>query len=559
MNKSIISGILLLSFSCFSAWAVPAKRGVMTTITQPDGTVLKVQLHGDEHFHYYSNEAGLPLLPDASGYFKAVSSEKLAEVRAEKVAARLGAIERSRREASRADASDASDVNTSKGIGLYNQLSPHAGEQNPLIILAEFADVKFSVENPHDYFNRFLNEEGFSDYGATGSCRDYFIDQSLGQYQPTFDLFGPITLENVRSYYGKDIWGEGNDANPEKMVIECCKAIDDEVDFKKYDTDGDGYVDNVYIIYAGEGQASSGIAETIWPHQSTLSSMGQRLTLDGVKIDCYGCCNEWEDGSPDGIGTFCHEFGHVLGLPDLYSYSSARSDYIATPGEWDIMDYGSYNNEGRTPPGYSVFERNAMGWIDLKVLNKNEEVALEDIQTTNQGCVVLTDYKNEFFLFENRQKSGWDAYIPGHGMLIWHINFNSYVWDNNSVNDFASRQYVDIEEANNKRNCYDNYTMQGYPFPGNTGNTEFSSTTTPNMLTWNLKSPGIRVYDIAENDGLITFSVQLEGSGISDINVSDTEGFGELFNLQGVKVAGLPAPGIYIKRSTDGASKVIIR
>ncbi len=398
-------------------------------------------------------------------------------------------------------------TNISAGIGLDpgDTCFPHEGDVHALVLLVEYSDVKFKVPSPSDYYERFLNEEGFTDDKATGSCRDYFMSVSNGRFRPTFDVVGPITLSRSMSYYGgNDIWG--NDQRPEQMVIDACKLIDDDIDFNDYDIDGDGEVDNIYIIYAGKGEASYGSESSVWPHRWTLDAAGASLRLDGVKINNYGCCNEWDDIRPSGIGTFCHEFGHVMGLPDLYSTDYGGAER-ATPDSYDVMDRGSYNNDGRTPPAYSAFERNAMGWIDLQVIDGPDAITLDNIADSNTACIIPTGDKNEFFLLENRQLTGWDTYIPGHGMLIWHIHFDLGVWKDNSVNNDVNHQYVDIVEAGGRANSSNAAVLKSYPFPGTSRNTEFTDDSDPAMVTWDEKTLGLPITEIEENNGLISFNV----------------------------------------------------
>lgn len=537
-----------LGCSCLAAFAVPAKPGLTVTEIGPDGQPIEVKVIGDEHFRYFKSHDNATFVRESSGRLRRTDMAEIESLREQKIQSKgLRVASDAPRALSRATSD-----NPSKGIGLFETNFLHSGEQRPLIILAEYSDIKFSVKNPEEYFTRFLNEEGFADYGATGSCRDYFVDNSMGQYRPTFDVYGPVTLPQKRSYYGGNVGGE--DKNVEGMIIDACTGLDSKIDFSKYDANGDGYVDNVYVIYAGVGEATSNVSESVWPMQWDLETEGYSLKLDGVNISSYGCCNEWEDGKPAGIGTFCHEFGHVLGLPDLYS---TIADLSTTPGDWNIMDSGSYNNDSRTPAGYSAFERNAMGWIDLEVLQGDKIIELPHIGSSNQAAIILTDKANEFFLFENRQKSGWDKYVPGHGLLVWHINYSSSAWEFNIVNNSRTRQNVDIIEANNNPNCYSPSAMAGYTFPGTSGATELSENTSPALLTWSNKSTGLAITDISETAGNITFNVKSTSStGISDI-VSDFDiQNGTLYNLQGIKVEGTPTPGIYLLRTAESTRKI---
>lgn len=531
MKKTFVSSIMLLAAAVQSIFAVPARPGVVKTVTQPDGSTLEVMVVGDEFRHCYLTVDRIPLMRDTEGRFCYATVDITghavpSQFQARDAAMRTG-VEKTfvasldtqligSRLFERGSMLKKSSANISAGIGLDpdDTCFPHEGDVHALVLLVEYSDVKFKVADPADYYNRFLNEEGFSDHNGTGSCRDYFMSVSTGKFRPTFDAVGPITLSRSMSYYGgNDIWG--NDNNPEKMVIDACKLIDDDIDFRDYDIDGDGEVDNIYIIYAGKGEASYGTESSVWPHRWTLDAAGASLRLDGVKINNYGCCNEWDDIRPSGIGTFCHEFGHVMGLPDLYSTDYGGAERL-TPDSYDVMDRGSYNNDGRTPPSYSAFERNAMGWIDLQVIDGPDAITLENINDSNTACIIPTGDKNEFFLLENRQLTGWDSHIPGHGMLIWHIDFDLSVWKNNTVNNDVNHQYVDIVEAGGRANSSNAAVLKSYPFPGTSRNTEFTDDSTPAMRTWAGAGLGLPITEIVEADGVISFNV---AGGYVDLDV----------------------------------------
>lgn len=518
ISRLKISLAAALLLPALVAEAVPAKRDPFT-VTQPDGTVLTVRLVGDERSHCYLSEDGYPLtLDNGTFYYRTVDTADgrliRSEMPAQPVAKRsdealkfLQGVDRNlvletvyNRNAGHVRLR-APRQKAAAGPGLFSGTSfPSTGDQKALVILVEYSDVKFKIPNPLDYFSRMLNEEGFSDYGGTGSAADFFKENSNGAFRPDFDVYGPVTLANNMSYYGSND-AYGNDRRPEYMVIEACRALDEDVDFSQYDRDGDGLIDNVFVFYAGMGEASGGAANTVWPHSADIMSWDNTPYIhDGVRINRYACTNEWTGSRPDGVGTFIHEFSHVLGLPDLYAttYTSAF-----TPGSWSTLDYGPYNNNGCTPPLYSAFERYALGWMEPEVIDGACNVTLPAIGA-NQARIIRTGSDNEFFLLENRQQTGWDAYLPGHGMLVWHIDYKASVWDNNSVNNSPSHQYVDLEEADNIRN---NYSLDGDAFPGSAKVTSFTDDTEPSMKTWKGVRLNLPVTDIKETDGIITFKV----------------------------------------------------
>lgn len=537
---SAIAGLLILS--SISAFAKPAKKGLMDVETA-DGSLLQVHLVGDEFYHQYFTEDGYPLVESDGNFyycdFNADGSVIDSKIKATSVQNRskqaidfISKIDKSSlnariklresksprrlsinkselvtcKKVTRAEGNDGPPYEM--GYGLFpSSKFPAYGNQKAIVILVEYTDVKFDTSyDAKDYFTRMLNEDNFCDpvYGGTGSCAQFFKENSKGAFIPEFDLYGPITLAHERAYYGKnDIWGD--DMRPHEMVVEACDQLDDIVDFREYDRDGDGVIDNIYVFYAGRGEATGGGTNSVWPHSWSVIAGGVRNKYyDGVLLDTYGCSNEWEgngvSGRPDGIGTFVHEFSHVMGLPDLYA-----TDYATafTPGEWSALDYGPYNNGGKTPPNYGAFERYALGWIKPREILGPISATLPSIDSNECG-IIRTPKETEFFLLENRQQEGWDKYIPYHGMLIWHIDYNASIWQNNTVNNTASHQYVDIEEADNQMT---EQTRRGDSFPGNKLKTSFTADTTPAMVTWDGTAIDYPITEIAENDGLITFNV----------------------------------------------------
>ena len=485
--------------------AVPARRDGMVR-TAADGTEKTVYLHGNEFFHYTT---------DAEGNW--LDEETLMPLSEEQKAARLNAGK------ARARAHRALQEQKS---GVERLLAPRGP-----VILVSYPDKAFSNDN--EGMTEWAMGDNYTYNGATGSIHQYFYDQSWGQYDLQIDVYGPVTVSKELEYYGKDSGGEGNDQHPDELIVEACKLAHDSLgaDFSQYDSNGDGYVDWVVILYAGKGQADGGTANTIWPHQYDLSRTQKAFTLDGKKVDHYCCLNEI-DGQTNkrcGIGTFCHEFSHVMGLPDLYSTDQYATH--KTMGMWDIMDYGPYNNGGNTPPAYSAYERWWMGWIEPTLLNSASSVVLGNLSDAGSACYmtangnaisnIISPSPNVFYMLENRQQLGWDYYIPGHGMLITKVNYRYNWWYGNSVNNTASNMGVDLLEADgsapsysisNRNNGY--FGKQGDAYPS--GSDSFTTVT------------NYQVTDITEEDGLITFKVNGGGEeinlGVKNVNCEEANG-----------------------------------
>lgn len=579
--KFVRPTILMLSLAAlaFSADAKPARRGVMT-VTQPDGTTLKIQKYGDETMHFVTTPDGLLLHEGNDGFYtfgtvdtngavvstgisasadaSAVKTVNIHNLDLDEIAAKRR-IEERRAQTIPGNVSKVADDRArapQTGYGLVSSTYPRTGSPKGLIILVQYQDVKFKVDDPKAYFDDMINGENFTQYGGTGSALQYFRDQSLGKFIPSFDVLGPVTLGREMKYYGgNDIYG--SDSRPHLMVSEAVTLLDPTTDFSIYDTDGDGLIDNVYVFYAGAGEADGGSPDTVWPHSWDVRSGGIKLTVDGVTVAHYACSNEWDTmtARPDGIGTFVHEFSHVMGLPDLYH--TTQMVYY-TPCEYNVLDYGCYNNESRTPPFYTAYERNAMGWVEPIMLDKTMNVSLDNISTGKFG-LIATEKDTEFFLLENRQLEGWDAYIPGHGMVIWHIDFVSSVFTRNVVNNTQNHQYVDLVEANNIPNGSSWTTMQGWTFPGSTNVTSFTANTKPALQSWDGKPIDMPITDITEEDGIVSFKVKggvtpLQSPAPSASVGSDTDRF---FTASWAAVAGAKDYFITVTAADSGPQGTI--
>ncbi len=575
MKRILLS--IFASGICAAAMAIPAKPGFIAC-TQPDGSVINVRIAGDEHGHMAYSESGKLLIEvdghleyaafDGNGY--PVASGVMASSANESKVVQMniqsqGGIEKwasmmtsnrskrlekqmsksaLRKSATRAS-EDAEERLVPADFGRYDTSFPVLGEQKGLVILVEYEDIKLKYGD-YDYFNRMLNEEGFSDYGSLGSARDWFVFNSGGNFLPDFDLYGPITLPNDRAYYGgNDAWG--NDKRPHEMAIDALNMLDEEVDFSQYDRDGDGVIDNVFIFYAGKGEHDSNIANAVWPHSwdISLALPDEDFIYDGVKLDRYACTCEYPSGydRPEGIGTFVHEFSHVMGLPDLYMTTNASG---FTPGEWSVLDQGPYNNDRLTPPNYSSFEKNALGWLELLPIEEGR-IEIPDLSSTNLAYLLPTENPDEFYFFENRQQYGNDQFIPGHGMLVWHIDYDAKVWADNVVNNKSSNQHVDLVEADNMKSSS---TRAGDAFPGTKNVTSFGFETKPQLASWANKRLTFDLENIEESeDGLISFNAVPAPSvndpnaveGIEAIDVNENV----YYDLAGRRVKN-PGKGIYI-------------
>ncbi|HQC04773.1 MAG TPA: M6 family metalloprotease domain-containing protein [Paludibacteraceae bacterium] len=475
---ALIFSILLSAGTLFS---VPALRDART-VKEADGKELTIRLHGDEFFHYTTTEDGFLIAKGKNDFFEYAQMQSNGTITTQGWRAN-NADKRTLKEKRflKKQPTDFSVIATTrrntiaKSQSISSKSFPLSGSPRSLVILVEFKNKAFTVSSPQEKFTDLLNQEGYSANGGTGSARDYFRDNSCGKFVPQFDVVGPFKLDNDYAYYGGNV--NNNDKNPRQMVVDACiKAAEAGVKFSDYDSDNDGVVDNIFIYYAGYNEAEGGPDDTIWPHRWIVSTS---ITFDGKRIKDYACTSELKGnsgGAMCGIGTFCHEFCHVLGLPDFYATNGAKH---GTLGSWDIMDYGPYNNQGRTPPFFSAYERFALGWLKPTILKDPAYITIDTLSTSNTAYLIakdgihnlcggrpiwdVTPMPAEFFLLENRQQNSWDRFIGGHGMLVFHIDYNKTNWNSNTVNNDPDNMGCDIIEADGMAN---KGTYAGDPFPG---------------------------------------------------------------------------------------------
>lgn len=407
--------------------AAPAKRGQWRTITLEDGTSVRAELCGDEHVSFYQAEDGRVFQPVyGQKYCRQVERAAIAE---KAKASREAAL------AMHETATTQSRPGLKK-IALGGNHIPYIGSKKCLCILVEFKDVPFtqSDEQTKVHFSNIVNKVGYKNeqLGYVGSVRDYFRSQSDGQFDIEFDVVGPFKLNYNQAYYGAHGMNDENDVRAGAMIKEAVAQADGYVNFADYDWDGDGNVEPIYVVYSGMGEADGGGENTIWPHKSSIS----RERHDGVYVRDYACGSELNgSGALGGVGTMCHEYSHCLGLPDMYD--TAYSGVYGT-SSWDLMNDGCYNGGGYIPAGYNAYERWYAGWITPEELTEDSEIIdMKPLTRSGQSYIIRNDnrnYKDEYYLLENRAKEGWDSALPGAGLMVYHVNFNSTAWAYNMVN-----------------------------------------------------------------------------------------------------------------------------
>ena len=501
MKKIILS--IALAMLTLTASAVPARR-TQRTLTLSDGTQVTATLSGDENYHYWKTADGRAFVMNEENIPQEISLQQAQSKLQAKVQAR-----NVHRIAKR----------TKHKAAWGAETNPISGERKGLVILVNYKDKK--MQHTQAEYNDYFNKAGYSDNNCTGSVRDYFLSQSYGKFSLDFDVMGPVTLSKNLSYYG-DNDSDGNDKHAAEMVAEAVKLAVSGIDLKRYDWDGDGYVDQVYVVYAGYGEHADAPANTIWPHEFELSEAAKyndgpgALTINGVTIDTYACSSELRGSSGnkmDGIGTACHEFSHCLAIPDMYDTSADGENFGMNV--WDLMDYGSYNGEdgyGETPAPFTSYERMYCGWLTPVELtqpcNVNDMPAITKEPVAYLIRNANPKFPGEYYLLENHQQESWDAYAPAHGMLVLHVDFNSNAWKQNTVNNVASHQRMTIIPADGKLS---HYNTAGDTWPGTSKKTALTDSSNPAAKLYNLNSNGRKfmgrpIENIAEKDGLISFT-----------------------------------------------------
>ncbi|HPD26941.1 MAG TPA: M6 family metalloprotease domain-containing protein [Paludibacteraceae bacterium] len=518
--------LILLLFVVFAGgvYGAPAYPKPMV-VTLPDGSNLTICQHGDEAYHYTTTDDGYLIDGGTDGFYYFVEkaeqkSLKLSAVKAcdakkrsQEVTAFLKNIDKNLRP---------SKENIERKIVTKPafQVAPKTGTQKSfvnhgrrkaLVILGQFTDCEFmSPETVQQVYNDRQNQVGYNGDGHIGSVHDYFYHSSRGKLDLEFVVVGPYTASQNVAYYGANT-ESGADIRPREFITELClAAVADGVDFTPFDTDNDGYVDNVYVIYAGKGEAAGGAPHTIWPHAWRLRT--PLFVGNNKYVYTYGCNAElnWS-GTMDGIGTFVHEFGHVIGLPDLYDTNYAENGLAWHPSIWSVMAQGNYNNNSRTPPQLSSLERAEIGWEYPVILDTSTTVTLSPLDGQSNGDVVQsyrinTLMEDEYYLLENRKLSGWDAYLAEPGLLIYHIDKSLYAitkWRINRINADSAHQCAEIVKAYPTENLTKNSVYT--PFPGQGNVTTFTDDTNPSMFSWYGDRIDKPITDIALKNDTITF------------------------------------------------------
>lgn len=519
MMKKLSLLLLATAFICLQSLAIPAHKGLVQ-VPQPDGTMLTIGLEGDEFYHFNVTADGYTILQNEDGGYvyarreagKLVATTVLAHDAGKRSGIELALLAGTpKRLIDSQEVAQANVRRIKRDVDLSNF---DFDKFHGLVILVDFPDMTFNAEDPKAFYTELFSTEGLTGFtdpktgrqvSCLGSVRDYFNEQSNGVFKPPFDVYGPYRSTRkstqCRTYAGS-------------IFEAALKSANADVDFSKYDNNNDGKVDMIYFIVAGYSASYGGNnSGYLWPHASNLNY--RFISYDGKWMDRYASSTElygWENTPSsvvvEGIGTVCHEFSHVLGLPDFYDTDYEENGQSHDPGGWDLMAGGADYNYGRTPAGYSLYERYALGWANPVEITETGSYSMEAVNTSRTGYILRSPVNKEFFILENRQHTGWDSYLPGHGMLVTRVDStNASVWANNKVNANPNHNYYELLRAGNTTSG----DLASDPFPGTTGNPMLTNDTHPNLNTWAGYGNDFNIVGISEKDGVISFTVVQEG------------------------------------------------
>ena len=522
--------LLLLTFVGVSTLstlkAVPAYPGIIQQ-TQSDGTTLNYYLYGDEYFSWARTTDDYTIKRNAIGdyvymvkdsYGDLVLSEVIAhnpELRSQAEQLFLSTLETKMfySESQMSIVQQAIAIRKAEEEKL-SRAFPTTGDRKLICILIGFTDKAFTKTQAD--FNSLFN-------GATGSVKHYYLENSYNQFNLTVDVAGPYTASQNMAYYGAND-ASGYDIRPGELVLEAINLADPDVNYAEYDNDNDGWVDGIHIIYAGYGEEAGGEVNTIWAHAFHLDAV---VTKDGVKLQKYSCSPELRGSygtNITNIGVICHEFGHVLGAPDYYDTNYSTGGQYEGTGNWDMMAGGSWNNDGATPAHHNGFTKTKVyNWAPVVTLNQPVTVTLQQATyNSNSFYQINTTTANEYFFIENRQQQGFDAYIPGHGMIIYHVH--ATVNQNFSSNDINAthpqKMYPVCASATmdptSTPSSYGSINSSGCAWPYGTTKTSFTDNTLPSSKSWAGSNTNKPITNIVRNtaDKTVTFNFMGGGGGI---------------------------------------------
>lgn len=521
--------MLLWGINGFAMPAYPKKIPVIV-----DGDTVLIRLYGDEHMKFAEDELGYTIVQkDNLWYYAQRNSDGNIEATAYKLTARQNQETLDFLKRSSKHIRPVSNVNGNAGSSSVSfdvtRKSPVVGQRRILVIMMQYRDLKFK-KSFTDFHNLF-NAENYSEDGAEGSVRDYYNDVSYGQLQLTCDVVGPFTTQREMSYYGGND-ARGNDKNTTALFMEAIEAAADHVSLRDYDLNGDGYVDNVHIIFAGHGEEAGASSYAVWSHEATFY---QPYSIQGVLIDRYSCAPELRGNYGNGIsriGPHCHEIGHALGAMDYYdSNYSTNGEYEGT-GMWDVMASGSWNNDGITPADFNPYVKAYdFGWINPKPLPSGDVSIMPSSVDGSSYYELSSEDSRDFYLIENRSSDRWGGGLPGKGLLIFHVDPQLKNAGNNINSKAPQLCYVVCASSRSQipgssASTYGEINSSGCPYPGSSNNHDFGSLSTPKSFYWSSEKCDVELNNIElYSNGVVHLTNNTEGGDGGEIKNVFFEGF----------------------------------
>lgn len=581
IKKSLLTLISLLLVSL--SWAAKAWK-MPLTVTQPDGSVLQAYQHGDEHFNWYTDKDGVILIRKADIFYiahidrygKISSSNLLAHEKSQRQDAEKRAVAAQNRNLffERAQQQIETRAMRREPVQVDNTFFPHMGSPKAIVILAQYKDTPFTLKDPRQSFQQFLNGKGRpADYGHgedknARSVQEYFKDMSFGKFTPQFDVYGPVTLPHDLAYYGGTDPNGGGEKFSE-LITDACQLMDESLDFADYDANGDGCADLVYVIYSGYGQNMGAPDNTMWAKSGTIdptpSFDGKKICRVGISSELIGSPKSSKEKMISGIGLFCHEFSHCMGLPDFYpTLASAQGDNQGMEA-WSLMDDGEYTANGWCPTAYTAWEREAMGWMTIDDLTTAQQIELKTIDNEGKAYRIYNDNdpsKKDYYIVQNIQAKRWNAGLNSHGLLMYHVNYKAseFILSSNSVNNEKKKPRMTVIPADgllfsSYKGHSTKYTeeLKGDLFPGTKNVTELTDANNlPNYAPWTGGKLDKPIYNISERDGKIYFDFLRKDftNGIEQTTYKDRPVDERIYTLDGRYVGTddrILEKGIYIR------------
>lgn len=534
MKKTLyLCFLVMLVLTSIKVEAMPACPYPVKFI-QPDGTTIQIYLKGDEYINWRQTVDNYTLMFNKEGYLTYAKKDRNGDLQPSEIIATDIEKRDVKAKSLLANTNKSlfySEKQTSvllkiKEVKLrsmnYAKQSEVIGNFKALCVLVDFPERRMVKEK--EDFEGLMNQLNYTENGARGSVKDYFLESSYGQFDLTITLVGPYTAPESESYYA----GDGGAENGHELASWLAKQADEDVDYSEFDGDDNGFVDNFHFLFAGYGQESSGALGELWSHSSSF----QTLVLDGKKVSKYSCSPELSGSygsNITGIGVIGHEITHAFGAPDYYDVNYETGGEYDGTGRWDMMAGGSWNDGGNSPAHHNMYQKIQFGWVTPELLEDSKTI--NDIPNSAENSVcykIETNTPNEYFLVENRQKVKFDTFVPGNGLLIYRVH-KDIARSSRTINTTHPQKLYPVCSSasvaipTNRKSSYGVINSTRTTFPGTKNKTAFTDETIPSMKSWAGEETGKPITNIVEEKGLISFDFMGGDNGVMQYVVKVSE------------------------------------